>query len=145
MASEAAQIAKLPAQAPGRFTGVAFPTSIAALVEAGPEWLTRAFHATDALPAERRVVAIERTQEFFGGGMGRKLILDVRYDIPDEGLDERLFCKFPRDLAILCVIPSARSWSRRYVSPCSRGATIFLSPCPPAFSEIMTRRREAAC
>ncbi|HET8612176.1 MAG TPA: hypothetical protein VFL92_05365 [Sphingomonas sp.] len=97
MASEAAQIAKLPAQAPGRFTGVAFPTSIAALVEAGPEWLTRAFHATGALPTERRVVAIERTQEFFGGGMGRKLILNVRYDIPGEGLDERLFCKFPRD------------------------------------------------
>jgi len=84
----------LPALAPGRFTGVAFPTSIAALEEAGPEWLTHAFHATGALPAERRIVAIERTQEFFGGGMGRKLILDVR---TDAGEPERLFCKFPRD------------------------------------------------
>jgi hypothetical protein len=87
----------LPALVPGQFTGVAFPTSIAALIEAGPDWLTLAFHATGALPAERRVVEIVRTQEFFGGGMGRKLVLDVRYDAPGERLGERLFCKFPRD------------------------------------------------
>jgi hypothetical protein len=89
------EVEALPALVPGRFTGIAFPTSIAALEEAGPAWLTRAFHATGALPAERRVVAIERTQEFFGGGMGRKLILDVR---TDAGEPERLFCKFPRDV-----------------------------------------------
>ncbi len=87
----------LPALVPGTLTGVAFPTSIVALVEAGPGFLTRAFHATGALAPERRVVAITKTREFFGGGMGRKLLLDVRYDLPEEGLIEQLFVKFPRD------------------------------------------------
>ena len=97
MVIDAASAETLPALVSGRFTGVDFPTGIAALVEAGPDWLTRAFHATGALPAGHRVVEIVRTQEFFGGGMGRKLILDVRYDAPGDGLTERLFCKFPRD------------------------------------------------
>jgi hypothetical protein len=97
MVTDTANLETLPVLVPGRFTGVDFPTGIAALVKAGPDWLTRAFHATGVLPADRRVVEIVRTQEFFGGGMGRKLILDVRYDAPADGLTERLFCKFPRD------------------------------------------------
>jgi len=80
----------------GELTGLDFPTSVEDLIAAGPEFLTRAFHASGALPADNRVVSIDATEEFFGGGMGRKLKLDVSYERADPALHTRLFAKFTR-------------------------------------------------
>lgn len=86
-----------PRQAIGDQTGVAFPTTIEAMLEAGTPFLTQAFRATGAISPANAVTAIRETQEFFGGGMGRKMILEVEYALPDEGAPTRLFAKFPRD------------------------------------------------
>ena len=87
----------LPPMVVGPEVGVAFPTSIEALYTAGPDFLTAAFHAAGAIAADNRVTAITKASEFFGGGMGRKLWLDVDYAHHQPGLHRELFVKFPRD------------------------------------------------
>jgi hypothetical protein len=89
--------ADYPRIAVGAETGLAFPTTIEALHEVGPEFLTIAFRATGALSEGNRVSAISGSTEFFGGGMGRKLLLTVEYETAETGLDRELFVKFPRD------------------------------------------------
>ncbi len=86
-----------PTAVRGEQTGVMFPVTVENLIEAGPEFLTRAFHAVGALEPDNRVTAITATKEFFGGGMGRKLQIDVTYEHPRAGLHERLFAKFTRE------------------------------------------------
>lgn len=91
------KVAAGPDMVRGSLTGVDFPTSIAALLAGGPTFLTRAFRAAGALGNDNEVAAVTGSEEFFGGGMGRKLWLDVEYARPDPALKERLFVKFPRD------------------------------------------------
>ena len=86
----------LPEMVTGEETGTEFPTTIEAFRKVGADFLTRAFHAVGTLPADDRVVAITRADEFVGGGMGRKLLLDVEY-ARGEGLARQLFVKFPLD------------------------------------------------
>lgn len=86
----------LPEIVTGEETGTAFPTTIESFRKVGADFLTRAFHAVGTLPADDRVTAITRADEFVGGGMGRKLLLDVEYE-KGEGLARRLFVKFPLD------------------------------------------------
>lgn len=86
-----------PSMVCGDATGVAFPTSVDAFYEAGAAFLTDAFRATGALSDDNAVVEIVAVKEFFGGGMGRKLWLDVRYARPQEGLHDTLFAKFTRE------------------------------------------------
>lgn len=86
----------LPKLVQGRETGVHFPTTIEAFREVGADFLTRAFHAAGSLPLDDRVTAITRADEFVGGGMGRKLHLDVEF-ARGEGLHRNLFVKFPHD------------------------------------------------
>ncbi|MBU6267074.1 MAG: hypothetical protein KGN34_05995 [Sphingomonadales bacterium] len=86
-----------PKMVTGDFLGVPFPTSIEALLEGGPDFLTRAFHATGALAADNRVLSIDTWREVVLGGMGRKLALSVTYARPDPGLHTELFIKFQRD------------------------------------------------
>lgn len=86
-----------PSMVCGDATGVDFPTSVDAFYEAGAAFLTNAFRATGALSDDNAVVEIVAVKEFFGGGMGRKLWLDVRYARPQEGLNETLFAKFTRE------------------------------------------------
>lgn len=93
----AERIVNFPKDVVGDQTQVAFPTSVEALAEAGPEFLTKAFHATGALEPENRVTGITGWTEFFGGGMGRKVKIDVTYATPREGLTGRLFAKFTRE------------------------------------------------
>jgi hypothetical protein len=88
---------RYPAAVTGDQLGVPFPTSIEALRDRGPDFLTTAFHASGVLPAGNRVTAITEFTEFFGGGMGRKLLLSVGYETPSPDLHEHLFVKFPRD------------------------------------------------
>lgn len=84
--------------AQGELTGLDFPATVEALIAAGPAFLTEAFHASGALPRDNRVIAINGTQEFFGGGMGRKLKLDVTYENADPALHTKLFAKFTREI-----------------------------------------------
>lgn len=86
-----------PKLATGDLLHLAFPTTIESLLEQGPDFLTAAFHASGALAADNRVLEIVHSKEFYGGGMGRKLVLSVRYAKPDENLHEELFLKFPRN------------------------------------------------
>lgn len=86
----------LPEIVRGEETGTEFPTTIEAFRKVGAEFLTRAFHAVGTLPTHDRVVSISRADEFVGGGMGRKLLLDVVYEKGD-GLGRQLFIKFPLD------------------------------------------------
>ncbi|KQZ73763.1 hypothetical protein ASE06_15610 [Sphingopyxis sp. Root214] len=80
----------------GEETGTEFPTTIEAFRKTGTAFLTQAFRAVGAIPADDEIVAITRADEFVGGGMGRKLLLDVEY-ARGEGLGEQLFVKFPLD------------------------------------------------
>jgi hypothetical protein len=77
--------------------GVSFPPTIEKLREQGEAFLTAAFRAAGVLGADNRVTAITECTEFFGGGMGRKLLLSVTYDKAAAGLQNNLFVKFPRD------------------------------------------------
>ncbi len=86
-----------PAMVCGDALGIAFPTSVDAFHVAGAAFLTRAFRATGVLAADNVVVEIVAVKEFFGGGMGRKLWLDVRYARPQDGLHTALFAKFTRE------------------------------------------------
>lgn len=86
----------IPDMVRGDETGVAFPSTIESLTKQGPEFLTRAFRAVGTLSADNRVTAIARAEEFIGGGMGRKLLLDLEY-ARDEDLGRELFVKFPLD------------------------------------------------
>lgn len=74
------------------------PVHPEALRQAGPAWLTRAFHAYGALTPDNAVVQITRCESFAGGNSGDKLLLDVRYAHPDPALHSSLFVKFARCL-----------------------------------------------
>ena len=86
-----------PSRVAGVNTGIAFPTTLENLLEAGPEFLTQAFRATGALAQDNAVTAIHASREFHGGGMGRKLWLDVAYARADPALHSQLFAKFTRE------------------------------------------------
>lgn len=86
-----------PSMVCGDAMGVDFPTSVDAFHAAGAGFLTHALRATGALSPDNAVVEIVAVQEFFGGGMGRKLWLDVRYARAEEGLHAALFAKFTRE------------------------------------------------
>jgi hypothetical protein len=81
----------------GGLLGVTFPTTIESLREEGAAFLTKAFHASGVLSEDNAVAAIIDEGEFFGGGMGRKLLLTVAFERPVPGLRTKLFVKFPRD------------------------------------------------
>lgn len=86
-----------PSVVTGDQLGIPFPTTIEPLRELGTEFLTKAFRAAGALGEDNRVIAITDFTEFFGGGMGRKLLLSVEYEKDASNLHRRLFAKFPRD------------------------------------------------
>lgn len=86
-----------PERVTGDNTGIAFPTTVENLLTAGPDFLTRAMQATGALAPDNAVTAITASQEFRGGGMGRKLQLDVEYARLEPHLHKRLFAKFTRE------------------------------------------------
>lgn len=78
---------------------VPVPIDRAALVAAGPEWLTLAFRQYGALPADNAVRAIKRCEAVALGNSGDKVRLTVGYAHPDPELDTELFVKFSRCLS----------------------------------------------
>ena len=75
--------------------GLALPAHPAALRAGGEAFLTKAFRAMGALAPDNAVVAIDRCEDFAGGGTGKKLVLTVRYAQPGPPAD--LFVKFSRN------------------------------------------------
>jgi hypothetical protein len=84
--------------------GLRIPADPETLLAAGPEFLTKMFHAAGVLDASNSVTAIVEASEFFDGGCGKKLKLTVTYqqpaeqpnERPDTALPDRLFVKFSR-------------------------------------------------
>jgi hypothetical protein len=81
----------------GDRTGLAIPAHPAALRQAGPEFLTKAFRAFGSLNADNRVTEITRCEICPGGSTGRKLFLSLAYERPQRSLHTDLFVKFSRD------------------------------------------------
>ncbi len=81
----------------GEIFGIGIPADIETLISGGTDFLTKAFHRSQALAADNRVSAIIDAKEFLGGGTGKKLLLTVAYQLPDPTLPERLFIKFSRN------------------------------------------------
>lgn len=81
----------------GDATALAFPAHPRALVEAGADFLTRAFQAFGSLPPDNRVTRIVSAAPCPGGSTGQKLFLTVAYLHPGPGLHTDLFVKFSRD------------------------------------------------
>ena len=81
----------------GEIFGLEIPADAEALVSGGSDFLTNAFHASGALAANNRVNRIVETQEFLGGGTGKKLLLTLAYELPESALSEQLFVKFSRN------------------------------------------------
>jgi hypothetical protein len=79
--------------------GLDIPAHSDALRNGGPDFLTRAFHASGALAADNRVARISRCEECPGGSTGRKLLLSVEYAQPCAQLHGDLFVKFSRDFS----------------------------------------------
>jgi hypothetical protein len=79
----------------GDHLGIEFPAHVDALRDGGAHFLTEAFRATGALPADGTVHAVTELAEFRGGSTGRKALLAVEYDRADLPAD--LFVKFSRD------------------------------------------------
>ena len=75
--------------------GLALPAHPEALRDGGEAFLTQAFRAMGALASDNAVVAIDRCEDFTGGGTGKKLVLTVRYARAGPPAD--LFVKFSRN------------------------------------------------
>ncbi len=81
----------------GDIFGLEFPAHPAALRSGGPEFLTRAFHASGVLGADNRVVEITGLSEWMLGGTGVKALLSVTYERDAPVLTRDLFVKFSRN------------------------------------------------
>ncbi|MDB5702399.1 MAG: hypothetical protein JWL66_2598 [Sphingomonadales bacterium] len=90
------EILSYPSNVTGDHTGIVFPVSCDVLEQGGAALLTELFHGLSTLAPDNRVSSITYWREFFGGGMGRKIAIDVTYD-RDDGLPKRLFAKFTRE------------------------------------------------
>lgn len=81
----------------GDLSGLEFPACPEALRDGGVGFLRDAFRAWGVLGADNDVVGIDRFEEIGGGSTGRKVVLSVRYAVPQRGLHSELFVKFSRD------------------------------------------------
>lgn len=88
---------QFPKLVAGDHVGTMFPVSVDVLREDAPAHLTRLFRASGAIDTDNAVTAVTRWREFFGGGMGRKMEIDVCYAQPAPNAPTRLFAKFTRE------------------------------------------------
>lgn len=82
---------------PGQRYGMKFPHTREQLdsKEFGPEWMTKAFHASKVMPADNKVKKIISTKQLGGGGAADKALIVVEYEKPSPDLHTKLFMKFP--------------------------------------------------
>jgi hypothetical protein len=77
--------------------GMSIPAHAGALRDGGIAFLTKAFHVSEVMQPDNRVIRIRHCQEVSGGSTGRKLLLSVEYEQPRPDLHSDLFVKFSRD------------------------------------------------
>jgi hypothetical protein len=111
--------------AQGDRLGLDLPAHPDALRAGGPEFLTRAFHASGTLARDNRVVAITRFDEWMVGGTGAKAMFAVTYARDEPGLPRDLFAKFSRSFT-----DRGRDSARYNMEPEVRLANL---SCDPAF------------
>jgi hypothetical protein len=80
---------------PGDTYGLAFPIDLEGLRQAGPAFLTAAFHASGVLPADNRVIRIVMLDKLNIRGASENGLLEVAYERDEPGLSAKLFVKFP--------------------------------------------------
>jgi hypothetical protein len=81
----------------GEIFGLQIPADAETLIQGGVDFLTKAFHASGALPTHNRISQIDEAAEFMGGGTGKKLLLTVACELPEPGFPQQLFIKFSRN------------------------------------------------
>lgn len=89
-----------PVEVKGDHSGIVFPVSYAMLEQGGASMLTALFQQSGTIGADNDVTDILHWKEFFGGGMGRKIAIDVAYARDESGkggVPTRLFAKFTRE------------------------------------------------
>lgn len=91
----------------GDATGMAIPAHLDALVQAGPEFLTAAFHRFGAIAPDNAVTRIVGAEPCSGGSTGHKFFLTLDYLREEPGVDRTLFLKFSRDFD-----DDRRDWQR---------------------------------
>ncbi|PLK27609.1 hypothetical protein [Novosphingobium sp. TH158] len=80
----------------GDATGLRIPAHPAALLAAGPEWLTMALRQFGSLAPDNAITAFT-AEPCPGGSTGKKLFLTLETLRPEPGLDRVVFAKFSRD------------------------------------------------
>lgn len=85
---------------PGMIYGLEFPWNEEMLIQYGPKWLTKAFHAAGTLDPKNRVIKIipEQTIKVTGGNNAGKFLFEVKYAKQTKDLDTQLFAKVPYEL-----------------------------------------------
>ena len=130
---------------PGDQSGLAIPVDAAALRQAGPDFLDRAFRRFGTLQPGNRVVAITASEPCLGGSTGTKLLLSVQYERADPALHTDLFVKFSRDFA-----DSIRDLGRHEMESEVQLAALsrhpsFRSACPSPILPTITAKPAAGC
>lgn len=86
--------------AKGIFFGIEFPWSESTLLDMGPAWLTRAFHAAGTMDKDNEVTEIKIEKErITAGNNAGKFLFEVRYKWATPDLHTKLFAKIPFPLA----------------------------------------------
>ncbi len=80
---------------PGDAYGLEFPFSLAMLEEFGPDFLTKAFHASGVLAADNRVTAILSTKPIEVKGASENALVTITYAKDDPTIETELFIKMP--------------------------------------------------
>jgi len=81
--------------APGDAYGLEFPFSLAMLEEFGPDFLTRAFHASGVLSDDNRVTEIISLKPIEVKGASENALLTIAYEKTDPSVSTELFVKMP--------------------------------------------------
>lgn len=80
---------------PGDAYGLEFPFSLAMLRDFGPDFLTRAFHASGVLGADNRVTAILAMTPIEEKGASENALMTIAYARDEPGIETELFVKMP--------------------------------------------------
>ena len=80
---------------PGDTYGIEFPFSLAMLEAYGPDFLTRAFHASGVMGADNRVTAILAMKPIEVKGASENALMTVSYAKDEPAISTELFVKMP--------------------------------------------------
>jgi len=80
---------------PGDAYDIDFPLSLAMLEDFGPDFLTRAFHASGVMGANNRVTAIVSMKPIEVMGASENALMTIAYAIDDPAISTELFVKMP--------------------------------------------------